>query len=138
VLTVNKMDRCFLELMLDGEEAFQNFSRVIENANVIMATYADELMGEVMVFPEKGTVSFSAGLHNWAFTLTVFSQMYASKFGVETSKMMEKLWGDNFFDPTTKKWTKKVRNICSSFVACLVIGKTDIPSTKVRNAFLRL
>ena len=21
--------------------------------------------------------------------------------------MMEKLWGDNFFDPTTKKWTKK-------------------------------
>ena len=22
-------------------------------------------------------------------------------------KMMEKLWGDNFFDPSTKKWTKK-------------------------------
>lgn len=21
--------------------------------------------------------------------------------------MMEKLWGDNFFDPATKKWTKK-------------------------------
>ena len=21
--------------------------------------------------------------------------------------MMEKLWGDNFFDPKTKKWTKK-------------------------------
>jgi len=107
VLTVNKMDRCFLELMLDGEEAFQNFSRVIENANVIMATYADELMGDVQVYPEKGTVSFSAGLHNWAFTLTVFSNMYASKFGVDPSKMMEKLWGENFFDPTTKKWTKK-------------------------------
>eukprot|EP00976_Prorocentrum_cordatum_P034695 705716-Prorocentrum_minimum.AAC.3 len=101
------MDRCFLELMLDGEEAFQNFSRVIENANVIMATYADELMGEVQVAPEKGTVSFSAGLHNWAFTLTVFSNMYASKFGVDPSKMMEKLWGENFFDPATKKWTKK-------------------------------
>jgi len=25
----------------------------------------------------------------------------------QTSKMMEKLWGDNFFDPATKKWTKK-------------------------------
>ena len=22
--------------------------------------------------------------------------------------MMEKLWGDNFFDPATKKWTNKV------------------------------
>jgi len=106
-MTVNKMDRCFLELMLDGEEAYQNFARVIENANVIMATYADELMGEVQVGPEKGTVCFSAGLHNWAFTLTVFSNMYAAKFGVEPARMMDKLWGDNFFDPTTKKWTKK-------------------------------
>ena len=24
--------------------------------------------------------------------------------------MMEKLWGDNFFDPATKKWTKKATN----------------------------
>ena len=70
VMTVNKLDRCFLELMLDGEEAYQNFCRVIENANVIMATYTDEALGDVQVAPEKGTVCFSAGLHNWAFTLT--------------------------------------------------------------------
>ena len=56
----------------------------------------------------QGTVSFSAGLHGWAFTLTVFSKLYAKKFGVEEKKMMEKLWGDNFFDPATKKWSKKV------------------------------
>ena len=107
VMTVNKLDRCFLELMLDGEEAYQNFCRVIENANVLMATYTDEALGDCQVAPEKGTVSFSAGLHNWAFTLTVFASMYAKKFGVEIDKMMEKLWGDNFFDPKTKKWTKK-------------------------------
>lgn len=41
VMAVNKMDRCFLELMLDGDEAFNNFQRVIETANVIMATYQD-------------------------------------------------------------------------------------------------
>ncbi|KAI3904869.1 hypothetical protein MKW92_037588 [Papaver armeniacum] len=33
--------------------------------------------------------------------------MYASKFGVEHSKMMERLWGENYFDPATKKWTNK-------------------------------
>ena len=49
VLTVNKLDRCFLELMLDGEEAYNGFLRVIENANVIMATYTDEQLGETMV-----------------------------------------------------------------------------------------
>ncbi|KAL6899126.1 hypothetical protein ACP4OV_005784 [Aristida adscensionis] len=81
VLTVNKMDRCFLELQVDGEEAYQTFSRVIENSNVIMATYEDKLLGDVQVYPEKGTVAFSAGLHGWAFTLTSFAKMYASKFG---------------------------------------------------------
>lgn len=60
------------------------------------------------VYPEAGTVSFSAGLHGWAFTLTVFAKLYAKKFGVEEKKMMERLWGDNFFDPATKKWTNKV------------------------------
>jgi hypothetical protein len=59
------------------------------------------------VYPEAGTVSFSAGLHGWAFTLTVFAKLYAKKFGVEEKKMMERLWGDNFFDPATKKWTTK-------------------------------
>lgn len=33
------------------------------------------------VFPEAGTVCFSAGLHGWAFTLTVFAKLYAKKFG---------------------------------------------------------
>lgn len=107
VLTVNKLDRCFLELLLGGEEAYTNFLRVIENANVIMATYQDEAMGDLQVYPDKGTVSFSAGLHGWAFTLSTFAQMYAAKFGTDNARMMEKLWGDNFFDPATKKWTKK-------------------------------
>ncbi|KAI3426362.1 hypothetical protein D9Q98_008734 [Chlorella vulgaris] len=107
VMTVNKIDRCFLELMLDPEEAFLSFRRVVENANVIMATYADEALGDTQVYPEAGTVSFSAGLHGWAFTLTVFAKLYAKKFGVEEKKMMERLWGDNFFDPATKKWTNK-------------------------------
>lgn len=75
VLTVNKLDRCFLELMLEGEEAFNTFRRVIENANVIMATYADEALGDTQVHPEKGNVCFSAGLHGWGFTLTTFANM---------------------------------------------------------------
>ncbi|KAK3161897.1 hypothetical protein QOZ80_1BG0082840 [Eleusine coracana subsp. coracana] len=59
------------------------------------------------VYPEKGTVAFSTGLHGWAFTLSNFAKMYASKFGVDESKMMERLWGENYFDPSTKKWTSK-------------------------------
>merc|ERR1739844_723667 len=32
--------------------------------------------------------------------------MYAAKFGVDTEKLMKKLWGENFFNSKTKKWSK--------------------------------
>merc|ERR1719311_457777 len=47
VLHVNKIDRGILELQVDGETMYQNFSRTIETANVIIATYEDELLGDV-------------------------------------------------------------------------------------------
>jgi elongation factor 2 len=47
VLMINKIDRAILELQVDGEAMYQNFLRVIENVNVIIATYEDEEgMGE--------------------------------------------------------------------------------------------
>jgi len=107
VLCVNKLDRGYLELQLDPEQMYQNFVRVIENANVIMATYRDELMGDVCVYPEKGNIAFGAGLQGWAFTLNNFARMYASKFGVDKEKMVQRLWGDSYFDPETKKWGSK-------------------------------
>ncbi|KAG8458361.1 hypothetical protein KFE25_011745 [Diacronema lutheri] len=106
IVTINKLDRGFLELQLPGEEMFLNFQKHLENVNVVIATYVDEAMGEIQVDPAKGTVSFSAGLQGWAFTLTKFSRMYAKKFGIDEDKMMAKLWGDNFFNATSKKWQK--------------------------------
>jgi elongation factor 2 len=53
VLTVNKLDRCFLELQQDGEEAYNNFKNAIENANVTVATFQDDAMGDVAMYPEK-------------------------------------------------------------------------------------
>jgi len=107
VLTINKLDRGYLELQLDPEEMYQCFVKVIENTNVIVSTYRDELMGDVMVFPEKGTVAFSAGLQGWAFTLSRFARMYATKFGVDKEKMAKRLWGDNYYDPEGKVWLSK-------------------------------
>jgi len=108
VLFMNKMDRALLELQLEQEELFQTFSRIVENVNVIVATYADDdgPMGIVRVDVNNASVGFGSGLHGWAFTLKQFAEMYASKFGVDTDKMMKKLWGENFFNQKTKKWSK--------------------------------
>ena len=45
-----------------------------------------------------------SALYGWAFTLTKFARIYSKKFGCSREKMMEKLWGDNFFDQEAKKW----------------------------------
>jgi len=104
VLMVNKVDRMFLELNLDAEAVYQTFRNVIENANVIIATYNDELLGDVTVYPENGNVAFGSGLHSWGFTLNRFANMYSKKFGVSKDRLIKKLWGDNYFDAETKKW----------------------------------
>merc|ERR1711874_555379 len=109
VLFMNNMDRALLELQLEQEELFQTFSRIVENVNVIVATYADDdgPMGVVRVDVNNGSVGFGSGLHGWAFTLKQFAEMYAAKFGVDTDKMMKKLWGESFLNPKTKKWSKE-------------------------------
>jgi len=58
--------------------------RVIENANVIIATYECEDMGESQqVDPVRGTVAFGSALYGWAFTLSRFARTYAEKFKID-------------------------------------------------------
>ena len=68
---------------------------------------ADGQLGDVQVYPDKGTVAFGSGLHGWAFNLRQFAGRYAKKFGVNKEQLMARLWGDNYFNPKTKKWTNK-------------------------------
>lgn len=107
VLVVNKVDRALLELQLTKEALYTSFLRVIESVNVVIATYYDEALGNCQVAPEKGNVAFASGLHGWAFTLNQFATLYSKKFNIDKEKMMDRLWGDNYFNPATKKWTTK-------------------------------
>jgi len=108
ILFMNKMDRALLELQLEQEDLYQTFQRIVESVNVIIATYGDDdgPMGPIQVDVAKGTVGFGSGLHGWAFTLKQFAEMYSAKFGIEVDKMMSRLWGDQYFNPKTKKWRK--------------------------------
>jgi len=106
VIMVNKIDRAILELQQDAESMYQNFVRVVDLANVIIANYEQPDMGDLLVYPEKGSVAFGSGKECWGFTLTRFAFMYSKKLGSDPDKLMTKLWGDNYFNPETKKWTQ--------------------------------
>jgi len=105
VLMVNKVDRALLELQLPAEELYQAFCRSIESVNVIVSMYNDEALGDVQIDPTAGTVAFGSGLHQWAFTLKKFARTYGAKFNVPESKMMQKLWGDWYYDAARSVWT---------------------------------
>lgn len=104
VLLVNKVDRQITELKHDGETMYQNFVKIIDMVNVIISTYQPQDMGDLLVSPSKGNVAFGSGKECWAFTCTKFARIYAKKFKTDEKKLMEKLWGDNFYDPEGKKW----------------------------------
>jgi len=107
VLWLNKLDRVFLELQYTLEECYINFRKSIESVNVICQTYEDEKLGNIELSPKKGNVGFGSGFMAWGFTLKHFAKMYASKFGLSEQKMMNKLWGDNYWSPKEKKWVKQ-------------------------------
>jgi len=103
VLWLNKLDRIFMELQLSLEECYKNFRKSIESVNVICQTYEDEKLGNIELLPENGKVGFGSGLMAWGFTLKHFAKMYCSKFGLSETKMMSKLWGENYWNPEQKK-----------------------------------
>jgi len=107
VVMINKVDRIILELQAELEDTYLNFVKILENANVIIATYNDEALGDCQVFPDMGTVAFGSGLQSWAFTLNHFALLYAAKFKTDASKLVKKMWGNNFFDAKAGKWSKK-------------------------------
>lgn len=106
---INKIDRAIMELKVDGEAMYQNFLRVIENVNAILSTYEternEEGIGKLEIDPRYGNCAMGAALFGWGFTLTQFADKFAKKTNTTREFMMEKLWGDNYFDPKAKKWT---------------------------------
>lgn len=104
ILIINKVDRAILELKQSGEDIYQGFTKVIDVVNSITSSYQSEKMGDLTLDPTIGNVAFGAGKDQWAFTLRTFAKIFAKKSGVAEEKMMQKLWGDNYYDSEAKKW----------------------------------
>ncbi|KAH9827473.1 U5 small nuclear ribonucleoprotein component [Teratosphaeria destructans] len=110
VLLINKMDRLILELKLPPTDAYFKLKHVVEEVN----TYIENTIpgrGEAFrVSPEKGNVAFACSSMSWCFTLPSFAKMYAESYPkaqFETTEFSRRLWGDIFFNPRSRKFTRK-------------------------------
>lgn len=102
LLMLTNIHRCFLE-KLDGEEAYQKFCTIINDVNAFIKLYSTHRLKDVEVSPREGTVVFYAD--SWGFSIPKFAEIYESKFGLDHDKVKNRLWGDNYYDPSTKIWT---------------------------------
>ncbi|KIR29756.1 U5 small nuclear ribonucleoprotein component [Cryptococcus deuterogattii 99/473] len=117
VLVVNKMDRLILELRLPPSEAFFKIKHTIEEVNSIIASIDPD--DSFRLSPERGNVAFSSTQMGWCFTLKTFANMYADTFGsFDIDEFALRLWGNIYFDPSTRKFTRKPADVESkrSFV----------------------
>eukprot|EP00299_Pterocystis_sp_00344_P017121 c8588_g1_i2.p1 GENE.c8588_g1_i2~~c8588_g1_i2.p1 ORF type:complete len:616 (-),score=152.23 c8588_g1_i2:26-1873(-) len=116
-LVLNKMDRLITELKVSPHEAYLIVKKVVEQVNVILNTCAtadrmehslptDE-SNDIQLSPAIGNVIFCSAVHGWGFSTKQFAEMYSKKLGMKAEVMSQFMWGDYFFNPTTKSIVKK-------------------------------
>ncbi|KAI9834795.1 MAG: hypothetical protein M1819_002881 [Sarea resinae] len=107
-LVINKMDRLILELKLPPNDAYFKLKHVVEEVNAMIENTIPGQGEKRRLSPEKGNVAFACSDMGWCFTLPSFAQMYADSYpGVSAADFGVRLWGDIFFNPKSRKFTRK-------------------------------
>lgn len=108
VLVVNKMDRLILELKIPPTDAYFKLKHVVEEVNTIIENTIPGQGEKRRLSPEKGNVAFACTSMDWVLTLPSFAKMYAETYPkVDANEFSRRLWGDIFFNPRSRKFTRK-------------------------------
>lgn len=107
-LIINKMDRLVLELKLPPTDAYFKLKHVVEEVNTVIENTLPGQGEKRRLSPEKGNVAFACSDMRWIFTLPSFSKMYAESYpDVDIEAFSIRLWGDIFFNPKRRSFTRK-------------------------------
>ena len=107
-LVINKMDRLILELKLPPTDAYFKLKHVVEEVNTVIENTQPGHGERRRLSPEKGNVAFACSTMGWCFTLPSFAKMYADTYPkVDAGEFAVRLWGDIFFNPRSRKFTRK-------------------------------
>ena len=109
VLVINKFDRLITELKLPPADCYHKVADIIAEVNDVYngSGYRTEATRKTVLCPKAGNVLFASPKHRWAFSLLSFAQMYSKRYGsvkFNVSAFAQRLWGDVFFDETTRKF----------------------------------
>lgn len=107
-LVINKMDRLIMELKLPPNDAYFKLKHVVEEVNTVIENTLPGQGEKRRLSPEKGNVAFACSSMGWVFTLQSFAKMYAETYPkVDAAQFGARLWGDIFFNPKSRKFSRK-------------------------------
>ena len=117
VLVINKLDRLILELKLPPGDAYFKIKHTIGEVNAFIDAVTQGQGASRRLSPELGNVAFSDATVGWCFTIQSFAKYYAMQYdsadpkthviGFDSSKLALRLWGDIFYNPQRRSFTRK-------------------------------
>jgi U5 small nuclear ribonucleoprotein component len=105
VLVLNKVDRLITELKLPPNDAYHKIQLIVSEANAVLNAINPQAKS---LSPRNGNVIFASAEYGWMFSLETFiSRFYPDQFGkLDLSRFVSNLWGDVYFNPQTRKFSK--------------------------------
>lgn len=105
---INKIDRLILELKLPPTDAYYKLRHIVDEVNGLISMYSTD--ENLILSPLLGNVCFSSSQYSICFTLGSFAKIYADTFGdINYQEFAKRLWGDIYFNPKTRKFTKRLQ-----------------------------
>ncbi|KAM6399367.1 116 kDa U5 small nuclear ribonucleoprotein component-like [Rhynochetos jubatus] len=103
---ISKIDRLILELKLPPTDAYYKLRHIVDEVNGLISMYSTD--ENLVLSPLLGNVCFSSSQYSICFTLGSFAKIYADTYGdISYQEFAKRLWGDIYFNPKTRKFTKK-------------------------------
>mmetsp|Transcript_2734 Transcript_2734/g.4663 ORF Transcript_2734/g.4663 Transcript_2734/m.4663 type:complete len:342 (+) Transcript_2734:445-1470(+) len=126
-LILNKIDRLIIERGMEAQEIYMKMAQIVEQVNSIVSelikadimamdkvltgsAFDDEIERQENIHlfqPEKGNVAFSSAYDCWAFNLPGFVPNIAQKLGMNPKGLLKFMWGQFYYNATTKNVTKQ-------------------------------
>lgn len=106
-VVINKIDRLIIELKLPPTDAYFKLRHTLDEINSLLSMQA-EGVDDTLISPLKGNVCFASSQFGFCFSLQSFAKLYADTHGgFPADQFAQRLWGDVYFHPTRRTFSKK-------------------------------
>lgn len=107
---MNKIDRLIVEMKIPPEDAYLKLKHTLEEVNSLFVEASNELgiTNRYLISPVLNNVVFASGEYGFMVSVESMVEKYAMKFkGMDKSTFEKVLWGDFYYNPQNRKFSRK-------------------------------